>query len=109
MELKFRDNILEIGEENFEMEFPIRTAKIIDDLVVVIFDHSEKVPRYSQHQNCRAFDLKGNHIWTAEHPTNGNADYYIDFIEKNKLWNFACFVCEIDFKNGKLIDAQFSK
>lgn len=107
--MKFRDNILEIDGENFEMDFPIRTAKKINDLAVVIFDHSEKIPKYSQHQNCRAFDLKGNHVWTAEHPTNGSADYYVDFMDKNKLWNFACFVCEIDFRNGKLVDAQFTK
>lgn len=109
MEINFKDNILEIDGKDFELDFPIRTAKRIDDLVVVIFDDSDKVPRYSQHQNCRAFDLKGNHIRTAEHPTNKNTDYYIDFMEKDKLWNFACFVCEVDFRNGKLIDTQFTK
>ncbi|MCR9132768.1 MAG: hypothetical protein NXI08_09350 [bacterium] len=107
--MNFRDNIFEIEGQKYEMEFPIKAAKRINDLVVVIFDHSDKVPRFSQHQNCRAFDLNGNQVWTAEHPTSGNADYYIDFIEKDKLWNFSCFVCEIDFNNGKLIDANFTK
>ncbi|QNR24548.1 hypothetical protein [Croceimicrobium hydrocarbonivorans] len=107
--MNFRDNILEIDGQEIEMEFPIRRAKRINDLAVVIFDLTDKVPRSSQYQNCRAFDLKANHVWTAEHPTNGNTDYYIDFMEKNKLWNFAGFVCEIDFRNGKLIDAQFTK
>jgi hypothetical protein len=109
MKMNFKDNILELDGREFKLDFPIRTAKKINDLAVVIFDHSDKVPKYCQHQNCMAFDSDGNHVWTAEHPTNGNADYYIDFLQNNKLWNFSCFICTIDFTNGKLIDAEFTK
>ena len=29
--------------------------------------------------------------------------------ESDKLWNFSCFICEIDYQTGKLINANFTK
>ena len=36
------------------------------------------------------------------------ADLYVEFMKGrgNKLWNFGGFVCELDFKNGKIKNAE---
>jgi len=77
----------------------------------VIFKFDETVPKYRQFNNCKAFDINGNLIWTAEHPTNAPSDFYVDFMdsESNRLWIFGCFVCKLDFKTGKLRHADFTK
>jgi len=109
--VKSDNRTLFIDGKQFELEHRIKDVRIIDSLAVVIFDFDENAPRHRQFQNCKAFDSNGELIWTAEHPTNMTADSYVEFMKGrgNKLWNFGCFICELDFKNGKLKNAVFTK
>lgn len=107
--LEFSENFLNIDGKSFELEFNIADARIIDDVAIVIYKFDELAPKHCQFNNCQAFDSTGTLLWTAEHPTNASADSYVNFMKGNKLWNFGCFVCTLDFKTGKLLDAQFTK
>lgn len=107
----FENNKLTIDGQTFKLDYQIRNARIIDNLAIVIFRFDETVPKYRQFNNCKAFDNKGNLIWTAEHPTSMTSDFYVEFMDSksNSLWNFGCFVCKLDFKSGKLKKADFTK
>lgn len=107
----FENNKLKIDGQIFELDYQIKDARIIDNLAIVIFKFGETVPKFRQFNNCKAFDSKGNLIWTAEHPTSTTSDFYVEFMDSksNSLWNFACFICSLDFKTGKLIKADFTK
>jgi len=109
--IKFEDKILNIDGKELELEFTISDARIIDNLAIVIYKFDDSVPKYRQFQNCMAFDKNGELVWTAEHPTNTTADSYVEFINSNdnRIWNFGCFICEIDFSNGKLLNVKFTK
>jgi len=109
--VKSDNRTLIIDEKQFELEYRIKDVRIIDDLAVVIYDFDENAPRHKQFQNCQAFDNNGDLIWIAEHPTNTSSDFYVEFMKgrENKLWNFGCFICELNFKNGKLINSDFTK
>jgi hypothetical protein len=107
--LEFSDNNLDIDGTSFELEYNIEDARIIDNKVIVIYKFDELVPKHRLFNNCQAFDSNGTLLWTAEHPTNASADFYVNFIMDNKLWNFGCFVCTCDFSTGKLLNAQFTK
>ena len=109
--VKSENRTLFIDGKQFELEHRIKDVRIINDLAVIIYDFDENAPRHRQFQNCKAFDINGNLIWTAEHPTNMTADLYVEFMKGRgkKLWNFGGFVCELDFKNGKIKNAEFTK
>lgn len=107
--LEFSDNKLNIDGKIYELEYNIQDARIIEDKAVVIYKFDKMAPKNRQFNNCQAFDSNGKLLWTAEHPTNASADSYVNFIKENKLWNFGCFVCALDFSTGKLLAAQFTK
>ena len=100
-----------IDRKEFTLDHPIHQVRIIENLAIVIYDFDDSAPKHTQFQNCKAFDDDGKLIWTAEHPTNSAADSYVEFMNEtdDKLWNFACFVCELNFKNGRLKNAVFRK
>lgn len=109
--IEFENRKLKIDGQDFELDYQIKDARIIDDLAVVIFEFDDSVPKYRQFNNCCAFDSNCNLIWTAEHPTTTTSDFYVEFMDSknNKLWSFGCFVCKLDFKTGKLLNADFTK
>ena len=95
--LEFSENYLKLDGKSFELEFNIADARIIDNKAIVIYKFDELAPKHGQFNNCQAFDSVGTLIWTAEHPTNGSSDSYVNFMNENKLWNFGCFVCTLEF------------
>ena len=109
--IEFENKILKIDDKPFVLDYQIRDARIIDNLAIVIYRFDESVPKHRQFNNCQAYNDKGELIWTAEHPTNTSADFYIEFMESkpNKLWNFGCFVCDLHFNTGMLLKADFTK
>lgn len=109
--VKSKNRTLIIDGKQFELEHRISEVRIIENLAIVIYDFDDNAPKHRQFQNCKAFDENGELIWTAEHPTNTTADSYVEFMSgsENKIWNFGCFICELDFKNGKLKNAVFTK
>ena len=88
----------------------ILDARRIDDRVLVIFDYME-FPNGRPAQNLVAYDLEQKEVWKPENPENGVADAYVNFISEEplKVWNFACYVCTIDVKTGRLLEKQFTK
>jgi hypothetical protein len=109
--IKFKGKNLEIDGTSLELDFQIDDVRIIDNRAIVLFKNNALAPKNRQFNNCHAYDNQGKLIWVAEHPTNETSDFYVNFVssEDNRLWNFACFVCQLDFKNGKLIKADFTK
>ena len=107
--VEFNNRILAIDAKEFELEHRIKDVRIINDLAIVIYDFDENAPTHRQFQNCKGYDVNGKIIWTAEHPTNMTSDSYVEFMEGNRIWNFGCFICEVDFQNGKLKNATFTK
>ena len=102
---------LKIDGVEFELEYNIKELRLINDLAVVIYKFDQLAPKNRQFKNCNAFDKNGKLIWTAEHPTNMTADSYVEFMNgnENRIWNFGGFICELDFQNGKLKNAVFTK
>ena len=109
MKLPIQHQVLVAGEY-WDLERPILDAHRIGDKIVVVFDYMS-FPRDKQARNLMAFDLQKNHLWTAEHPTNGTGDTYIQILSEEPLRvsNFASFDCRIDLETGKLLDAEFTK
>ena len=110
MKLRFKGKTVELDEQKWDVEYPIHDARLIEETVVIIYEYMSG-PGHRQFRNLEAFDLQGKKLWTAEHPSNMTADVYVDF-QKEKpltLWNFGCYICEIDLANGKLLKAQFTK
>jgi hypothetical protein len=111
LELSFDGKRVSVGAQEWEVEYLIQDAIIIDGKVLVLYDPDARPNRYGQFRNLVAFNLKGEKIWTAEHPTNGTADVYIEIVKKEPftVWNFACYNCTINPANGKLVEAIFTK
>ena len=107
----FEGQTLRIDGISIRLDYNIAETRIVDDLAIVILKFDELAPKHRQFQNCIAYDKDGKQIWIAEHPTSQSADSYVNFMDgnDNRLWNFGCFVCSLDFKTGKLLDAQFTK
>ena len=107
--VEFHNKILAIDRKEFELEHRIKEVRIIENLAIVVYDFDENAPTHRQFQNCKAFDENGKLVWTAEHPTNMTSDSYVEFMKENRIWNFGCFICELDFRNGKLKNTIFTK
>jgi hypothetical protein len=108
----FAGDEVQIGESSWKVEFPIREAVMLGAKLIILYDpDSPQAIRFRQFRNLVAYNVQGEKMWTAEHPTNETAAVYVNLISSNPLrvWNFACFVCEIDPANGKLIQAEFTK
>ena len=107
----FHDKTIVIDAKTWKMEHPISEAILLNNIVVVIYEPIAQEEKFRQFQNMVAFDLAGQKIWTAEHPTNTTNDCYINFVKTKPLtvWNFACYLCEIDPATGRIIKAQFTK
>jgi hypothetical protein len=109
--LSFEANTLDVAGRAWSWRFPIADARLVDDVVVVIYDYMAGSSQNAAFPNVEGFDLSGRKLWTAEHPTNGPADVYVEFIQLRPLilWNFACYRCTIDPATGKLLDAVFTR
>ncbi len=109
--LNHRDSVVTIDGKSFQLEYHVNDARIVEGRAVIIFKDSSGIGRLRQFQNCHAYNDEGELLWVAEHPTNRTNDLYLNFVDKdtNRLWNFACFTCELDFSTGKLKDVLFTK
>lgn len=109
--LYFEGKTIRVGDQEWNVDYPIQEGKLVNEKVVLIYD-SVAIPDYvGQFRNLEAFDLNGCKLWTAEHPTNQAADLYVKFLKTDPLivLNFASFICRIDPSNGKLMEAEFTK
>lgn len=110
-EVSFAGNRLFVGEQELEVEYPIRDAVDIGGRIIVLYDPDAKPSHFSQFHNLVAFSSRGDKLWTAEHPTSETADIYVEIVEAEPLtvWNFACYTCTINPSNGKLVETVFTK
>ena len=92
------------------MEYPIKDCRRIEGRVVVIYDYTAG-PKGRVFRNLEAFDLMGRKVWTADNPTSDPADAYVEFVEGPSItaWNFACYICRVDPKSGRMVEATFTK
>lgn len=97
----YEDNLLKIGDQSFELEYPVRKILVQDETVLVLLSPpSGENPR----DNIVAFSVDGEHLWrisppTAE-PTTG-AQTYIDLEERNDTvvasnWNGGKYKIDLD-------------
>lgn len=93
-----------------EMPHPILDARQVGRRIIVIYDYMD-FPKWRQAHNLVAYDLNGNELWTAEHPTNTTADCYVNFLSESPLIvdNFAGYKCIINESSGRLIESRFTK
>ena len=92
-------------------DHPIAALRVAEGVVAVIYDYMAG-PQHQQFRNLQGFDARGNLLWTAEHPTNETADAYVNFGQDADILeahSFAGYVCRLDPKTGKLVDARFTK
>ena len=109
----FTEKHITCGDRSWPVNYPVIDARKIGARIVVIFDR-DAGPSWRQFQNLHAFDLEGNLLWKAAHPTSETADCYVAFSDgtsRNSLvvYNFQGFDCHIDLKTGKLIESRFTK
>lgn len=104
-------NRLSYKNLTIEFDFEIREARLIQNVIVVIFNATKAPNSNGQFQNCRAFNMRGELLWIAEHPTNETADFYLSFApgKELELWNFAGYKCLLNLKDGRLLEAHFTK
>jgi hypothetical protein len=109
--LEFNNSSIIIDGKRFQLSYPVNDARIVDGKAIIIFKAIDGIAKLRQFQNCHAYDNKGQLLWIAEHPTNGTSDLYLNFVDAttNRLWNFAGFVCELNFDTGKLKEVVFTK
>ena len=110
-EATFNDSEIRTRSASWTVDYPIADLRVVDGVIAVIYDYMAG-PKHRQFENLQGFDDKGNLLWTAQHPTNNTADAYVNFTggsETLEAWNFACYSCRIDPRNGHLLHAQFTK
>jgi hypothetical protein len=109
MKLSVQHGVL-VRDDHWDLHRPVLDAHQINDRIIVVFDYMS-FPKRQQAKNLMAYDLNRNLLWVAEHPTTEATDTYVKIVEEKplKAWNFACYFCEIDIQNGKLLRAEFTK
>ncbi len=109
--LQFSGQRIDIDNIAFNVEHPIKDAVLIKDRVIILYDASAAPSPYGQFNNRVAYDLNGNKLWTAEHPTNDSGDLYTAISKSMPLtvYNWQGFECAIDPAGGKIIHKAFTK
>ena len=106
----FSNDIVTVAGRSWAVPYPIIDLKQIEDRVFIIYDPSSG-PGHGRFHNLEAFEVDGRRIWTAEQPVEEPSAVYLEFREGDGLWvwNFACYLCEIDPDTGRLLKARFTK
>jgi hypothetical protein len=101
---------IEVDGSFWNFERQVIEAWRIKDKIIVVFDYMSYPPD-EQAKNLRAFNLKQELLWVAEHPTEGRTDTYVHILNEEPLIvsNFASLKCEIDFETGRLKKSVFTK
>jgi len=115
MNIRFNENILNIGEKELVLDHAILDVLETEDGILVVYDYME-YPKNLPANNLVKIDVGGKELWKAENPTNFQTDAYTNFCRTRKyskgtvaVNNFAGYYCEISLSDGKLINAEFTK
>lgn len=106
----FNGHEVRVNGRSWRVPYPIRDIRRVGEMVALIYEYTAG-PRHRQFQNLEGFDLAGRRLWTAEHATSETTDVYVNFLERGPLsaWSFACYVCVLDPRTGRLLSAEFTK
>jgi hypothetical protein len=109
--LSFSGNVITVNGNNIKLDYPIQTAFLLGDKIIVLYDPDSYVPKFGQFQNLLAIDLNGKEIWKAELPTTMTGDCYYKIASKNplKAYSFKSYECEIDLDTGRIKNKTFLK
>ncbi|HRQ90673.1 MAG TPA: hypothetical protein PLA50_17905 [Bacteroidia bacterium] len=109
MELPIDNQQVLVESHWWRFDKVILQARMIGNKVLIIFDYMA-YPNVPPAPNLVAYDQNQKELWIAENP-GGGAAAYVNFISEEplKVWNFSCFICTLDPKTGKLLEAEFTK
>ena len=109
--VKFQENKISIDGLEKTLDYPIKEAFLINDMVIVLFDPDANLGSQGQFKNLISINRMGDIVWIAEMPTDNNTDVYYKISKKKPLtvYSFCSFECEINIKNGKIIRKDFFK
>ncbi len=112
-DLRIQDQTIIVGDQAWDVEYPVLAAKLVDKLVLVITDYMAH-PKHATARNLAAYSSVGERLWVAENPTSEGADAYVSFLGAPKdgaihVHNFAGYDCTVRLSDGKLLEARFTK
>jgi hypothetical protein len=112
-EVYFSDTTLTVGNQRWQVSYPILYAFIANNRVIVLYDPDSYTEKFGQFPNLVAFSFDGEQLWKAELPTHQSGDRYYDVkysldvgLEASSVWSYSC---KIDESNGKIKSKVFYK
>ena len=99
-----------VGDRRLRLEHPVERAIVTGDRLIVLFDPGSG-PGDQAFANVKAYDLQGRPLWTAELPTGGSGDCYMNLSGGRRLtaWSWSCYQCHLDPETGRITERQFTK
>ena len=109
--ISFAGNTIDLNGRRVALSFPIKEAFALGERVIVLFDPDANLGKRSQFRNLIALTADGDHLWTAELPTDKPSDVYYRVISHTPLKadSFCSFECEIDPESGSIKSKRFFK
>lgn len=110
-DLRVDGRFVELDETRLEFRWPVLTAALIGDRVLLLHDPDSRPGNVGQFRNLAAYNLDGSTCWTAELPTTTTGDCYyrIESYEPIFALSYSSFRCRIDLADGRIIDQTFVK
>jgi hypothetical protein len=89
----------------------VRGSIKLGDVTIILLDDDKVTPRIEGYKNLLAVDKLDNVVWVADLPEGSMfSSYWTIKIDNNGLFALCgSFLCEIDIKTGKVLNAKFVK
>lgn len=109
--ISFSGNTIDLDGRRVALPFPIKEAFALGEKVIVLFDPDANLGKHGQFRNLIALNTAGEHLWTAELPTDKPSDVFYRVISHAPLKadSFCSFECEIDPETGRIKSKTFFK
>lgn len=109
--ISFAGNTIYVDGRRVALSFPIKEAFALGKKVIVLFDPDSNLGKHGQFRNLIALTSAGEHLWTAELPTDKSSDVYYRVVSQTPLKadSFCSFECLIDPDTGKILRKEFYK
>ncbi|HDZ8894931.1 TPA: hypothetical protein RUX41_001261 [Aeromonas dhakensis] len=110
MQLTVHENWIEGDGVRFKGEYPVLSASLIHEHVLVIYDWMA-FERSSPARNLFCYARAGSFIWRASDIGQGAVDAYTYITSESPLWvgNFAGFNCRVDEASGNVLEIYYNK
>lgn len=103
-----------VDDKSWTTKKSIVDAVVKNDVVMLIYDAAQ-YPDNKVARNLEGFNVKGEHLWLAENPTDTPNEAYVEFLnDEDVLENtvavsdMAGFRCAIDINSGTLVNVVYS-